>query len=126
MKKQKEGKQGRDSGTLRSFAEISGPSKVLSLDHELYQHYLDGSDLSEDQKREFIEALWSIVVTFVDLGFGIEPVQRAIKLSEKELPNTALPFVEAIKEVTLKTDFASTKNQTTQKELVKEGGLNEF
>ena len=50
---------------------------TLSIDWELYGSYLDQSDLSDDQKREFIESLWSIVVSFVDLGFGIAPVQVA-------------------------------------------------
>jgi hypothetical protein len=33
------------------------------------------TNLSEVQKREFLEALWSIVIAFVDMGFGVHPVQ---------------------------------------------------
>ncbi len=32
--------------------------------------------IPDDQKRELIETLWSIVVAFVDFGFGIHPVQQ--------------------------------------------------
>ena len=41
---------------------------TLSIDWDLFGSYLDDSDLTDDQKREFIESLWSIVVGFVDLG----------------------------------------------------------
>lgn len=47
------------------------PYKALTLDVELYQQYLDAPDVSEDQKRQFLEAMWSIMVGFVDLGFEV-------------------------------------------------------
>jgi hypothetical protein len=50
---------------------------TLSIDWDLYGECLEESDLTDDQKREFIETLWSIVVSFVDLGFGIAPTQQA-------------------------------------------------
>lgn len=50
---------------------------TLSIDWDLYGEYLEGSDLSDDEKREFIQILWDIMVSFVDLGFGIESVQCA-------------------------------------------------
>lgn len=55
---------------------FDGSPPTLAIDWELYGAYLEESDLDEDQKREFIEALWSIVVSFVDLGFGIDPTQQ--------------------------------------------------
>ena len=50
---------------------------TLSIDWDLYEEYLEESDMSDDEKRELIETLWNIVVSFVDLGFGIDSVQRA-------------------------------------------------
>lgn len=50
--------------------------KALSLDTEYYQALLDDPELSEDQKRIFIETLWSIIVQCVDWGYGIHPVQQ--------------------------------------------------
>lgn len=50
---------------------------VIAFDVERYQHFLDDQGLSADQKRAMLEALWSIIVGFVDLGFGIHPVQQA-------------------------------------------------
>ncbi len=53
------------------------PRPNLIIDWELYGEYLEEADLTDDQKREFIETLWSIMVSFVDLGFGIHPLQHA-------------------------------------------------
>ena len=49
---------------------------VLTIDYALYEKYLEGADLSEAQKQEFLDALWSIIVAFVDLGFGVHPLQQ--------------------------------------------------
>ncbi|MEM8750719.1 MAG: hypothetical protein AAGF28_10475 [Pseudomonadota bacterium] len=48
---------------------------TLELDIEYYQSFLDDVDISDDKKQELIETLWSIVVSFVDLGFDIHPLQ---------------------------------------------------
>ena len=50
--------------------------KNLTLDVDFYQSFLDDKNIPEDRKRELIETLWSIVVSFVDLGFGIHPLQQ--------------------------------------------------
>ncbi|MEM7663961.1 MAG: hypothetical protein AAF292_17090 [Pseudomonadota bacterium] len=39
--------------------------------------YLAASDASEDQKRELIETVWAIVLTFVDLGWEVEAASEA-------------------------------------------------
>lgn len=49
----------------------------LSIDWELYGAMLEASDMSDEDKKEMIEILWNIVVAFVDLGFGLHPVQQA-------------------------------------------------
>lgn len=53
-----------------------GTRPALTLDIALYESYLQDSDITEDQRHEFLKALWSIVVGFVDLGFGIHPLQQ--------------------------------------------------
>lgn len=59
-------------------ADLSGETyPALRLDVALYQDYLDDPSMSEQDKHELITALWSIVVSFVDLGFGIHPLQQA-------------------------------------------------
>lgn len=49
---------------------------TIQIDYERYAACLDDSDLDDDQKREFIDTLWSIITAFVDLGFGVHPVQH--------------------------------------------------
>lgn len=56
------------------FIEVARP--VVSVDVEKYKAFLDGSDMTESQKEEFLQALWSIVVTYVELGFGVHPLQQ--------------------------------------------------
>ncbi len=50
---------------------------ALTVDWEKYASYLEDSNLTEAQKREFLETLWSVIVGFVDLGFDIHPIQQA-------------------------------------------------
>lgn len=59
----------------------------LSIDWELYADYLEESDLTDEQKREFIETLWNIVIAFVDLGFGIHPLQQACEQNSENRIN---------------------------------------
>ena len=66
------GKPNNDAPTAKAAV------PTLSIDWELYGKYLDESDLSDADKQAFIETLWSIVVSFVDLGFGVHPVQQVM------------------------------------------------
>jgi hypothetical protein len=52
------------------------PKPTLTVDVEKYQAFLDGADMTETQKEEFLQSLWSIIVSFVDLGFGVQPLQE--------------------------------------------------
>jgi len=49
---------------------------MLTVDVERYQEYLDGTDMTDAQKEELLQALWSMVVTFVEMGFGVHPLQE--------------------------------------------------
>ena len=61
----------------------------LSVDVERYQAYLDGSDMSQAEKEEFLQALWQIIVSFVDLGFGIHPLQEVCGKDAGTVSDTA-------------------------------------
>lgn len=41
------------------------------------QALLEDSDLTEEQKQEFLQTIWNIIIGFVDLGFGVHPVEQA-------------------------------------------------
>ena len=49
---------------------------AIRLDIEAFLPFLADADLSDADKRAFIETLWSIVVSFVDLGFALNPTQQ--------------------------------------------------
>lgn len=61
---------------------------TLSIDWEAYLPFFEDDDIPDSEKQELIEALWSIVVSFVDLGFGVHPVQQACgqDISLTEMP----------------------------------------
>jgi hypothetical protein len=51
---------------------------TLSIDVDLYQHYLDNSDLTDAQKQELLQTLWNIICEFVRLGYGVHPLQKIL------------------------------------------------
>ena len=62
--------------------------KTLSLDTALFQHHLDRSGMSEAEMTEYLQMLWSFIVQFVDLGYGIHPVQQSCgKLPQGTAPS---------------------------------------
>lgn len=48
-----------------------GTRPALHFDWRDWLPYLDAADAPEDQKREMIETLWAIILTFVDLGWEV-------------------------------------------------------
>lgn len=60
---------------------VNTAARSMTVDALAYQHLLDESGLSEAEKRELIETLWSVILGFVELGFGVHPLQQ--------LPGTA-------------------------------------
>ena len=82
---------------------------VVTVDYERYAHFLDNADLTEDQKREFLQTLWNIIVEFVSMGFGVHPVQQAKGACGQNFKNPGNPPILGPDEVLLKTDIL-TKN----------------
>ena len=66
----------------------------LTIDWDAYLAFLEDEDISEEQKRDLIETLWSIVVTFVDLGFGFEPAQEICGQDPERLASAFRDVVE--------------------------------
>lgn len=62
---------------------LSPSYPTLTIDWDLYGEYLQDSDLTEDEQREFIQTLWNIVVAFIDLGFSIHPMQQACEQNDE-------------------------------------------
>ena len=63
---------------------------ALRLDVEAYVHHLAETDWTEEQKREFIEALWQIIVGIIDLQYPLsQPAKsaRLLKTLDEESPS---------------------------------------
>lgn len=58
----------RDNGSSSSL------SGVLGFDPEDYMHHMEDFDMSPGQKRDALYALWHIMATIVDIGFGLDTV----------------------------------------------------
>tara|TARA_R110000868_G_scaffold64234_3_gene193130 strand:+ start:23216 stop:23557 length:342 start_codon:yes stop_codon:yes gene_type:complete len=63
-----------DKNIISVLKQAKAPA--ITVDYDLYAHFLDDADLTEDQKREFLQAIWNIIVEFVSLGFDVHPAQQ--------------------------------------------------
>lgn len=79
-----------------AFEKSAAP--IVGVDVAKYQAWLDDANLSPEQKEEFLQALWSIVVMFVELGFGVHPLQEVWEqdqIDENELVNSDSDAVDS-------------------------------
>ena len=86
---------------------------VLTIDWDYYKSLLEGEDISDEEAQAFLEALWPIIVGFVDLGFGIHPLQLIHSDAGGdpiELESDLSPVVTS--DASSKTQFASAANRT--------------
>ncbi|WP_157966308.1 hypothetical protein [Oceanibium sediminis] len=60
---------------LEAFSASARPT--LTIDVARYEAFLESSGLTPEQKEEFLGAIWSIIVPFVELGYGVHPLQEA-------------------------------------------------
>lgn len=57
-----------------------------------YREYLDEFEITEDQKTELLSTLWWIMVSFVDMGFGVDAVQRCLPGLKEFGPTSGTEF----------------------------------
>ncbi|QAX31059.1 hypothetical protein [Leisingera sp. NJS204] len=74
-----------DEGQDVRFTLDAAAKPSLEIDTAKYQAYLDDPSLTNAQKEEIMQALWSIIVAFVDLGFGVHPAQEVCGKHQQEL-----------------------------------------
>ncbi|MEJ0017574.1 MAG: hypothetical protein WDN25_13610 [Acetobacteraceae bacterium] len=59
-------------GTRDSMdGDASAHARMAELDVEKYRPYVEAFDLSEAQKVELLTTLWSIMRSFVEMGFSV-------------------------------------------------------
>lgn len=69
-----------DRTTAISETFTASAQRVITVDVARYDEYLRDSGMSPEQKEEFLRAMLSIVLTFVELGFGVHPLQQVGEL----------------------------------------------
>lgn len=85
-----------ETNTRKEIERAAYDYPVLEFDAEEFWHFVESYDLSDDEKREYLEVIWSIIVSFVDLGFGIHPVQKACGKLTDNFSKTALTASDEI------------------------------
>ena len=69
---------------------VASPSgNVLTFDPTEFIAHIAPLDMTDEQATELLGAIWSIMVAFVDLGFGIHPVQQAQNARNGGVSNSA-------------------------------------
>ncbi|XWN32079.1 MAG: hypothetical protein ROR55_02895 [Devosia sp.] len=89
----------------------SGARPTLTIDWTLYAEALDHAHMSEAEKKDLIEALWTIIVCFVDLGFDLAPDAEAEDALEKkvfEAATSAMVSSENTQTIKMLPDAADT------------------
>ncbi len=63
---------------------------ALTFDADEFIQYVKDHELSDAEAFEFLAVVWVYVVTWVDLGFGIHPVQQTQKAREAKVREGAV------------------------------------
>lgn len=96
-------------------------SSSLSMDWDLFGEHLKEFDMTDAQERELLEALWSLVVGFVDLGLGIHPAQLVAGICCERIDGSATGKASSVVDCsnTINTKFSASagrKSEPTQPE----------
>ena len=65
-----------DQTSMISSTFASSAQRVVTIDVAKYEQYMRDTGMTPEQKEEFLRAMLSIVMTFVELGFGVHPLQQ--------------------------------------------------
>jgi len=64
---------------------VGVPFSALQFDFEAYRKYVEDESLSEAQARELLGAVWFVITSFVDVGFGLSPIQQALDVNKLQM-----------------------------------------
>jgi len=77
-------------GLADALPEPSQSWPALTFNADEFIQYVKDHELSEAEAYEFLAVVWVYVVAWVDLGFGIHPVQQAQKAREAKVREGAV------------------------------------
>ena len=78
-----------DAESSNPVVNLPGPG--LQFDPAKFLQYVEEENLTEEQAGVLLRAIWDLVVSFVDLGFGLSPVQQALVDRLRRDPESASP-----------------------------------
>lgn len=78
---------------------------VITVDYERYAHFLDNVDWSEEEKAQWLQAVWNIIVEVVSLGWGVHPLQQIEKTCGQPRKTTLKPPITGLDQVLLGKDI---------------------
>lgn len=67
-------------------------------DYERYAVHMEALELTDEQTRELLDVVWSIMSAFADYGFGIEPTQLIcgwLRQSRAESADARPPVIDS-------------------------------
>jgi hypothetical protein len=70
--------------------------RTMTVDVERYQKYLDGSHMTAAEKEEFLQSLWKFIIGFVELGFGVHPLQEVCGKDAGSVSGRAKEAMDAV------------------------------
>ena len=68
-------KHNKNNGTPSDRIESEKEHSHLSFDFHEFGHFVEDSELTEEEQKELLEALWTILIQFIDMGFGSQSLQ---------------------------------------------------
>jgi len=71
-----------------------GGFSPLPFDPEKYRKYIAETDCSEKVQDEWLETLWNMMSTFVDLAWGSDSVQTVLKTERPSSPENLQPMAQ--------------------------------
>ncbi len=105
MKYRNKTAKGKTTKTNKPYTDRSAARPVITVNYEKYAHFLEDIDWSEEQKAEWLQALWNIIVEFVSLGWGVHPLQQAQDSCGKLKENGLIPPLTAADRVLLNKEI---------------------
>lgn len=69
---------GLDSGEARAVERNEAWGTTPAFNASKYREHVDDLDLTEEEKLDFLQTVWSIMVAFVDLGFRVDSVTQIL------------------------------------------------
>lgn len=54
---------------------LATQEKSVTFDAQRYQEILDMPELSDEQRSEIVATLWSMIMTFIDIGYQVQTTE---------------------------------------------------